>query len=234
MGRARPAGRRGRRARRWPGSTGPAGPCWRRRRSGSGRPGPAAARSRPSRPRPRRRRPRRTRWRRSSSRAPRSWPGRWPRTSLARGRADRLLDDDADPARDERRDPHERMAAEAGQPRARVDRRGLDEVRRDLDARDEVAARDDLAVEDREDLERVDPVDALELGDPDVDDAGRRGDEVDPALVRAARRSGPGPPTAAASRTAASSSWSSPASATRTRDRLARFGGGERDQVVAR
>ena len=50
-----------------------------------------------------------------------------------------------------------------------VDDRRLDEVGRDLDARDEVAAPDDLAVEGREDLERVDPVEALEVGDPDVE-----------------------------------------------------------------
>ena len=47
--------------------------------------------------------------------------------------------------------------------------------------------RDDLAVERGEHLERVDPVDALELGDADVQDAGRLGDQVDPALDRAAR-----------------------------------------------
>ena len=77
--------------------------------------------------------------------------------------------------------------------RARVDGRGVHEVRRDLDARDEVAARDDLAVERGEDLERVDPVEALELGDADVEDARGLGEQVDPALVRAAdRQAGPG------------------------------------------
>ena len=59
---------------------------------------------------------------------------------------------------------------------------------RHLDASDEIAASDDLAVEGGEDLERVDPVDPLELGDPDVEDAGRVGDQVDPALGRAADR----------------------------------------------
>ena len=101
---------------------------------------------------------------------------------------------------------------------AGVDDRRLDDVRRDLDARHEVAALDDLAVEDREDLERVEPVEPLELRDPDVDDARRRGQQVHPALVRAAdleARAGDG----RASRRAASSSWSSPASSDQDRDR---------------
>ena len=109
-----------------------------------------------------------------------------PRTAPCAVARTRLLDDDADPPRDERRDPHDRLAAEPGDPRAGVDDRRLDEVRRDLDARDEVAALDDLAVEDREHLERIEPVEPLELGDPDVDDAVGRGDQVEPALVRAA------------------------------------------------
>ena len=73
-----------------------------------------------------------------------------------------------------------------GEPRTLVDRGRLDEVRRDLDARDEVAPFDDLAVEHGEDLERVDPVEPLELGDADVEHAGGVGDEVDPALDRTA------------------------------------------------
>ena len=104
----------------------------------------------------------------------------------ARRRADRFLDDDPDPPRQERGDPHDRVAAEAGQPCPGVDRGGIDHVRRDLDARDEVAGLDDLAVERGEDLERVDPVEPFELRDPDVEDARRLGDQVDPALVRAA------------------------------------------------
>ena len=103
----------------------------------------------------------------------------------ARDPADRLLDDDADPARPERRDPDQRVTAEAGQPGALVDDGRLDQVRRDLDARHEVAARDDLAIEGGEDLQRVDPVDAFEVGDPDVEDAVGLGDEIDPALRRA-------------------------------------------------
>ena len=39
----------------------------------------------------------------------------------------------------------------------------VDDVRRDLHAGHEVAALDDLAVEDREHLERVEPVEPLEL-----------------------------------------------------------------------
>ena len=85
------------------------------------------------------------------------------------------------------------MAPEAGEPRPGVDRRGVDEVRRDLDARDEVARRDDLAVEHGEDLERVDPVDPLQVGDADVQDARRLGEQVDPALGRPADgQAGPG------------------------------------------
>ena len=49
-------------------------------------------------------------------------------------------------------------------PRPGVHGRRVDEVRRDLDARDEVARPDDLAVERGEHLERVDPVDALQFG----------------------------------------------------------------------
>ena len=116
------------------------------------------------------------------------------------GRPDRLLDEDADPARDERRDPDERVAAEAGQPRPGVDRRGIDQVRGDLDAGDEVAARDDLAVERGEDLERVDPVERAR---------GRRSGRCRTPAASAMRSTrlwfgprlvSPGPATAAASR----------------------------------
>ena len=85
--------------------------------------------------------------------------------------------------------------------------------------------RDDLAIEDREHLERIDPVEPLEIGDPDVEHAVGCGDQVDPALGRAADVR-PGPATAAASRSAASSSWSSPASGHEDRDRPARLRGG--------
>ena len=61
---------------------------------------------------------------------------------------------------------------------------GLNEVRRDLHARHEIARRDDLAVEDREDLEWIDPVEPLQVGDADVDHPGHRGDQIDPALRR--------------------------------------------------
>ena len=108
-----------------------------------------------------------------------------------------LLDDDADPrARRTARPTRSGGCRSRRSAHALVDDRGLDDVGRDLDARDEVAALDDLAVEDREHLERIEPVQPLELGDPDVDDARRRGDEVDPALVRAAdveARAGHGP-----------------------------------------
>ena len=55
-------------------------------------------------------------------------------------------------------------------------------MRRNFDARDEVARLDDLAVEDGEDLERIDPIQPLQLGDADVGDPRGFGDQVDPAL----------------------------------------------------
>ena len=109
---------------------------------------------------------------------------------------ERLLDDDADPARDEPGDPDEPIPPGSRRdPLGTVDRRARDHVRRDLDARDEVAGRDHLAVEHREHLERVDPIDAFDERRPDVDDAGGRGDQVHPAFGRSAddqARSGDG------------------------------------------
>ncbi len=99
---------------------------------------------------------------------------------------DGLLDHDPDAAMTERRDPHDRLAAEGGQAGRGVDDPGVDDVGRDLDARHEVALLDDLAVEDREDLERVQSIDALELRDEHRDDAGRGGNEIETALVRPA------------------------------------------------
>ncbi len=69
----------------------------------------------------------------------------------------------------------------------RIDGGRVDEVRRHLHARHEIAAGDDLTVEPGEHLERVDPIQPLEIADPDIEDAVRLGDEVDPALSRAAR-----------------------------------------------
>ena len=66
-------------------------------------------------------------------------------------------------------------------------------MRGDLDAGHEVARGDDRAVEPGEHLERVDPVEPLQLGRPDVEDAVVRGEEIDPALDRSA----PGQPRAA-------------------------------------
>ena len=133
----------------------------------------------------------------------------------------------------ERRDPHERALTEAGQPRTRVDDGRLDQVRRDLDARDELAARDDLAVEGGEHLERVDPVDALEGRDPDVEHAVDGGDEIDPALGRATdRQSRPGD----RGREAQARLVLVELVGTRDehRHRVARFGAGERNEVVGR
>ncbi len=58
----------------------------------------------------------------------------------------------------------------------------------DLDAGDQVAGPDHLAVEQGEDLHRVDPVESLDEGAPNVDHAVHRGEQVHPALGRAARR----------------------------------------------
>ena len=69
------------------------------------------------------------------------------------------------PPSEERRDPDERAAAEIREPGAGIDRGRVHQVRRDLDTRDEVALLHDLAVERGEDLERIDPVEPLELGD---------------------------------------------------------------------
>ena len=83
-------------------------------------------------------------------------------------------------------DPHERATGRSDALAARDD--GLrDEVGRDLDARHEVAGSHDLAVEDREHLERIDPIEALERRQPDMDDAVGGGEQVDPALGRAAQ-----------------------------------------------
>ena len=106
--------------------------------------------------------------------------------ALARRAPDGLLHHHADPSRDQRRDPDDGLAPDPGDPRGRLDDRGVHDVRCDLHARYEVAAGHDLAVEDREHLERIEPVDALELRDEDVDDAVGGGHEVEAALVRAA------------------------------------------------
>ena len=80
------------------------------------------------------------------------------------------------------------MAGEPGHPGALVHGRRVDEVRGDLHARHEIALVDDLAVEGGEHFERIDPVDPLELGDPDVEHARERSEQVHPALGRSADR----------------------------------------------
>src|SRR5258706_8824144 len=77
---------------------------------------------------------------------------------LAGRRPDRFLDDHPDAARYEWRDPDQRTSPETGQSGSGVNRRLVDDVWRDLDARDEVARLDYLPVEDRKDLARADPV----------------------------------------------------------------------------
>ena len=102
---------------------------------------------------------------------------------LARHRPDRLPDHDRDPQVQERRDADDRPAAVARQPLAGRHRRLVDDGRRDLDARDEVAGPDDRAVERGEHLERVDPVEPLQLPGPDEQHAAGLCEQVDPALV---------------------------------------------------
>ena len=148
-GPARRAGRRDRRARRSPGRTDRAGPCWRRRRSGSGRPDRARrTNARHAPPRPPRRRPRRSR----SPTISEPSPSTLART-LASNRSRAVARTDSLTMTPTRRGSNGATQTsgrrpERGQPSPCVDDRRLDEVRRDLDARDEVAARDDLAVED--------------------------------------------------------------------------------------
>jgi hypothetical protein len=76
-----------------------------------------------------------------------------PLEALAGRERQRLLDDDADPAGDERRHPHDCSAA-TSDPLPRLDRGLGDDMRRDLHAGHEIAGDDDLAVEHREYLER--------------------------------------------------------------------------------
>ena len=82
----------------------------------------------------------------------------------------------------ERRDPDERPWPPPAIRTPGLDDRARDHVRRDLDARDDIAGRHDRAVEPGEDLERIDPVEPLELGGPDVEDPVVRRQQVDPAL----------------------------------------------------
>ena len=105
---------------------------------------------------------------------------------LAGGRPDRLLDDDADAPRDEWCDPHDRLAAETRDPRTGLDDRGIDDVRGHLHAGHQVARLHGLTIEDREQLQRIEAVQPLELGNLDVDHPGNRRDEVEAALVRSA------------------------------------------------
>ena len=145
--------------------------------------------------------------------------------------ADRLLDDDPDPARDERRDPYERVAAEARHSRALVDRAASTTCGATLTLATRSPRADDLAVEGREDLERVDPVEALEVGDPDVEHAGGLGQEVDPALRRTARiEAGPGHRRRQPERGIVLVELARLDD--EDAERLARLGAGERDEVV--
>ena len=140
---------------------------------------------------------------------------------LAGDAADRFLDDDPDPPRQERRDPDQRAAAEPRAIRAPASTIAAStRCGATLTLATRSPRRDDLAVEDGEDLERVDPVEPLEVGDPDVDDAVDLGQQVDAGSRPGRASSSPGPATAVASRSAASSSWSSPGSGNEDADRI--------------
>ncbi len=104
--------------------------------------------------------------------------------ALARRRTDGFLDDHADAAGNKPGHPEQRATPEVGQPCAGVHGRRLDEVRRDLDARHQIARFDHLAVEDREDLERIDPVEPFKVTDANVDDPVDVGQQVHAALRR--------------------------------------------------
>ncbi len=56
-------------------------------------------------------------------------------------------------------------------------------MRRDLDTRDQIAPFHDLAVEDGEDLEWIEPVEPFQLSHADVDDPRNSGHQVQTALV---------------------------------------------------
>ena len=105
---------------------------------------------------------------------------------LASRAVDRFLHQHADPPGPEAGHAHDR-AAGPGDCLAAPDDRLRDELRGDLHARHEVARPDDLAVVDRERLEWVDPVEALQRRDPDAHDTVHGGQQVDPALGRPAQ-----------------------------------------------
>ena len=137
-------------------------------------------------------------------------PGRSPRTARRAGARSDSLTTTADPHRPERRDPRRAdRGADAGDPRAALDDATPSTTcGATLTLATRSPARDDRPSNTREDLERVDPVEALERA--------RRGRGRRPscAASRSTRLSAgprtirPGPATAAARRRAASSSWS--------------------------
>ena len=96
-----------------------------------------------------------------------------------------FLDEDADATRPEPGDAHQRTAG-PGDGLAPTDRGLRDELGRHLHAGHEVAGPDDLAVVDREHLQGIDPVQALQRRDPDAHDAVDGREQVDPALGRSA------------------------------------------------
>jgi hypothetical protein len=102
-------------------------------------------------------------------------------------RPQRLLDDDRDRHRPERRDTDQRAPAVARDPRTGGNHRGGQYVRRDLDAGDEVVLGDDRAVQAGEDLEGIEAVQPFEITRSDVDDAVVGRDQIDTALDGPAR-----------------------------------------------
>ena len=148
-------------------------------------------------------------------------------------RPDRLLDDDPDPATARTARPtraggcRSRPAARPRRPCAASTRCGAT-----LTLATRSPLRHDLAVEGGEDLERVDPVEPLEVGDPDVERRRRprRGGRPGSATGRAGSRPGPGHRRRQPERGLVLVQLARLGD--EDADRVAGLGGGERDEVV--
>ena len=127
------------------------------------------------------------------------------RLELARARSPRTDSLTTTPTRrwHERRRPRRPAALpNAGDPRAGLDDAGVDDVRRDLDARHEVARSTTWPSKTVKTSSGSSRLSRSSSATQHVDDAGGRGDQVDPALVRARgpRGSGRRRPSPAGSR----------------------------------
>ena len=118
---------------------------------------------------------------------------------VARDPVDGLLDDDPTVERTNGATHTTGVLPKPGDARTLLDDRARHDMWRDLDAGHQIPGRDDLAVERGEDLERIDPVDLLEVADVDVEDAGHVAMRstrlcVGPRRVETAARDGVGQP----------------------------------------